>query len=36
LNMSIKNGDVLVAELDKENSKIKFSLKEKEIEKTEA
>ncbi|MEO6314308.1 MAG: ATP-dependent Clp protease ATP-binding subunit [Chitinophagaceae bacterium] len=31
LNMSIKNGDVLVAELDKENSKIKFSLKEKEI-----
>ncbi|MEO5592865.1 MAG: ATP-dependent Clp protease ATP-binding subunit [Chitinophagaceae bacterium] len=35
LNMSIKNGDVLIAELDKENSKIKFSLKEKEIEKSE-
>jgi len=36
LNMSIKNGDVLVADLDKENAKIKFSLKEKEIEKSEA
>src|SRR6195952_4334011 len=36
LNMTIKNGDVLVANLDKENSKIKFSLKEKEIEKSEA
>ena len=36
LNMSIKNGDVLVADLDKENSKIKFSLKAKEIEKSEA
>ena len=36
LNMSIKNGDILVAGLDKENSKIKFSLKEKEIEKSEA
>src|SRR5579864_7115433 len=30
LNMSIKNGDVLIADLDKENSKIKFTLKEKE------
>ncbi|MGC4102803.1 ATP-dependent Clp protease ATP-binding subunit [Ferruginibacter sp.] len=28
LNMNIKNGDVLVAELDKEAEKIKFSLKE--------
>ena len=36
LNMSIKNGDILIADLDKENSKIKFSLKEKEIEKSEA
>ncbi|MEO5683725.1 MAG: ATP-dependent Clp protease ATP-binding subunit [Chitinophagaceae bacterium] len=36
LNMSIKNGDVLIAELDKENAKIKFTLKEKEIEKSEA
>jgi ATP-dependent Clp protease ATP-binding subunit ClpC len=36
LNMSIKNGDVLIADLDKENSKIKFTLKEKEKEKSEA
>ena len=36
LNMSIKNGDVLIADLDKESSKIKFSLKEKEPEKSEA
>jgi ATP-dependent Clp protease ATP-binding subunit ClpC len=36
LNMSIKNGDVLIADLDKENSKIKFTLKEKETEKSEA
>ncbi|HTE11322.1 MAG TPA: ATP-dependent Clp protease ATP-binding subunit [Chitinophagaceae bacterium] len=36
LNMSVKNGDILIADLDKENSKIKFSLKEKEIEKSEA
>ena len=36
LNMSIKNGDVLIADLDKESSKIKFTLKEKEIEKSEA
>ena len=28
LNMSIKAGDVLIAELDKENEKIKFRLKE--------
>ncbi|MBA2250159.1 MAG: ATP-dependent Clp protease ATP-binding subunit, partial [Chitinophagaceae bacterium] len=27
LNMNIKNGDVLVADLDKENSKIKFEIK---------
>lgn len=36
LNMSIKEGDVLIADLDKENSKIKFSLKEKAKEKSEA
>ncbi|HMC87711.1 MAG TPA: ATP-dependent Clp protease ATP-binding subunit, partial [Chitinophagaceae bacterium] len=36
LNMSIKNGDILIADLDKDNSKIKFTLKEKEIEKSEA
>jgi len=36
LNMNIKNGDILVAELDKELSKIKFSLKEKTKEKSEA
>ena len=36
LNMNIKNGDVLVADLDKELSKIKFSLKEKAKEKSEA
>jgi ATP-dependent Clp protease ATP-binding subunit ClpC len=34
LNMTIKNGDVLVADLDKENQKIKFTLKEIEQEKT--
>jgi ATP-dependent Clp protease ATP-binding subunit ClpC len=28
LNMNVKNGDTLVAELDKENSKIKFHIKE--------
>ena len=32
LNMSIKNGDVLIADLDKENQKIKFTLKEVEQE----
>src|SRR6195952_4425617 len=36
LSMNVKQGDILVADLDKENSKIKFSLKEKEIEKSEA
>src|SRR6201991_2023604 len=36
LNMNIKNGDVLIADLDKENSKIKFTLKEKAKEKSEA
>src|SRR5579859_8124858 len=36
LNMNIKNGDILIADLDKENSKIKFSLKEKAKEKSEA
>ncbi|HVU56710.1 MAG TPA: ATP-dependent Clp protease ATP-binding subunit, partial [Puia sp.] len=36
LNMSIKNGDVLVADLDKENAKIRFTLKEKTKEKSEA
>jgi ATP-dependent Clp protease ATP-binding subunit ClpC len=30
LNMNVKNGDVLVADLDKENEKIVFSLKEVE------
>jgi ATP-dependent Clp protease ATP-binding subunit ClpC len=29
LNMNVKNGDVLIAELDAENSKIKFTLEEK-------
>jgi ATP-dependent Clp protease ATP-binding subunit ClpC len=33
LNMNIKNGDILIADLDKENSKIKFTLKEKEAQK---
>ncbi len=36
LNLNIKNGDVLIADLDKENAKIKFTLKQKEIEKSEA
>jgi ATP-dependent Clp protease ATP-binding subunit ClpC len=36
LSMSIKNGDILIAELDKENSKIRFTLKEKAKEKSEA
>jgi ATP-dependent Clp protease ATP-binding subunit ClpC len=31
LNMQVKNGDILVADLDKENSKIKFHLKESKI-----
>jgi hypothetical protein len=33
--MSIKNGDVMIADLDKVESKIKFTLKEKEKEATE-
>jgi ATP-dependent Clp protease ATP-binding subunit ClpC len=36
LSMNIKNGDVLIGDLDKENSKIKFSLKQREAEKSEA
>ncbi len=36
LNMSIKEGDVLVADFDKENAKIRFTLKEKEKQKSEA
>jgi ATP-dependent Clp protease ATP-binding subunit ClpC len=36
LGMQIKQGDVLVADLDKENSKLKFTLKEKKEEKSEA
>ena len=36
LNMSIKEGDVLIADLDKEKSKIKFTIKEKAKEKSEA
>jgi ATP-dependent Clp protease ATP-binding subunit ClpC len=35
LSMSVKNGDVLIADLDKENSKIKFSLQEKSKQKSE-
>jgi len=30
--MSIKNGDVMIADLDKAESRIKFSLREKEKE----
>jgi len=29
LNMAIKSGDIMVADLDKENQKIVFSIKEK-------
>jgi ATP-dependent Clp protease ATP-binding subunit ClpC len=36
LGMQIKQDDILVAELDKENSKLKFTLKEKKEEKSEA
>ena len=36
LRMSIKQGDVLVADLDKENSKLKFSFKERAKEKSQA
>jgi ATP-dependent Clp protease ATP-binding subunit ClpC len=35
LNMSIKNGDIMIADLDKAESKIKFSLKKTEKEATE-
>jgi ATP-dependent Clp protease ATP-binding subunit ClpC len=35
LNMNIKNGDIMIADLDKVESKIKFTLKEKEKEATE-
>jgi ATP-dependent Clp protease ATP-binding subunit ClpC len=35
LNMSIKNGDIMIADLDKAESKIKFTLKEKEKEASE-
>jgi ATP-dependent Clp protease ATP-binding subunit ClpC len=35
LNLGIKNGDVMIADLDKAESKIKFTLKEKEKEATE-
>ena len=34
LNLNVKNGDVLIANLDKENGKIFFKLKEKETEET--
>ena len=36
LSMNIKNGDVLIAELDKEHSKIRFTLKEREAQRSEA
>jgi ATP-dependent Clp protease ATP-binding subunit ClpC len=38
LNMNVKNGDTLIAELDKETEKIKFQIKEekKEEEKSKA
>jgi ATP-dependent Clp protease ATP-binding subunit ClpC len=36
LNMNIKNGDVLIADFDKDNAKIRFTLKEKAAEKSEA
>jgi len=35
LNLNIKNGDVMIADLDKAESKIKFTLKEKEKEASE-
>jgi ATP-dependent Clp protease ATP-binding subunit ClpC len=35
LNMNIKNGDTMIADLDKAESKIKFTLKEKEKEASE-
>jgi ATP-dependent Clp protease ATP-binding subunit ClpC len=36
LSMQIKQGDVLVADLDKENSKLRFSMKQKREEKSKA
>ena len=30
LNMTVKNGDVVFVEFDKENSKLRFSIKQKE------
>jgi ATP-dependent Clp protease ATP-binding subunit ClpC len=36
LNMHIKQGDVLVADLDKENNRLKFTVKEKKEEKSKA
>lgn len=36
LNMNVKAGDVLVADLDKENQKLKFSFKEKKEQKSKA
>ncbi|MEY2916752.1 MAG: hypothetical protein RIS73_466, partial [Bacteroidota bacterium] len=33
LNMNVKNGDILIAELDKETEKIKFVLKTEETKK---
>ncbi len=36
LSMSIKNGDVLIADLDDDKTKIRFTLKEKTKEKSEA
>lgn len=36
LNMNVKNGDVLVASLDKENAKIKFEIKRSEAEEVKA
>ncbi len=36
LSMQIKQGDVLVADLDKENSKLRFSMKQKKEEKSKA
>jgi ATP-dependent Clp protease ATP-binding subunit ClpC len=35
LNMSIKNGDSMIADLDKEQGKIRFTFKEKEKEASE-
>ena len=32
LNMNVKNGDILIADLDKEAQKIKFEFRQKEAE----